>query len=221
MLFIFDVGGVVTNSAAIYPLVAHKLNITTEQFLQFCGKPIHLAQQDNSLLGPHAPVSETGSDQEVQQFSPDIALALTKGTIDVATFWSIFTERSHLTPKENYWYTMFTPVPNKAVYSIISRLKRNYRVVNGTNTIQDHYDIHMAHHDYDIFDKIYASQLMHEAKPEPSFWKYILNEEHVEPEDTFFIDDSPVNVLTAASLGINTHHFTDAAHLEQALTKWL
>lgn len=192
MTFIFDIGGVVTNSAAIYPLIAQKLHMTTEQLIQFC----------------------SASDY-------DIALALTKGKIDVTEFWRIFSERSHIDVQENYWRTLFHPVQNKAVYDIITRLQKKYRVVTGTNTIQDHYDTHMKHHDYDIFNKVYASQLMHEAKPELDFWKYILNAEQLAPSDAFFIDDTQENIDAAGSLGIHTHHFIDAAHLEEAVAQWL
>lgn len=209
MLFIFDVGGVLTNSAAIYPLVASKLAISVSEFIYYCGSrtpPVDAPAQNG--FKPQTP------------FAPDIALELTKGTIDVEQFWKIFTERSHIEVHENYWQTLFNPVRNNAVYDIITKLKKKYRVVGGTNTIQNHYDIHMVHHDYDIFDKCYASQYMHEAKPELPFWKYILDAEHTQPHDAFFIDDTQANIDAASSLGINVHHFIGAEDLAAAVKNY-
>ena len=205
MLFIFDVGGVVTNSAAIYPLVAAKFNISVPEFAFYCGG-----------YGETAPQGFPKG----KSFTPDIALELTKGNITIDDFWRIFTERSHLVPKENYWATLFKPVRNEKTYEIIAKLKKHNRVISGTNTIQDHYDIHMANHDYDIFDKCYASQLMHEAKPELSFWTYILKAEHVEAKDAYFIDDTQANIDAAASLGLNVHHFIGADDLELAVKNY-
>ena len=205
MLFIFDVGGVVTNSAAIYPLVAAQFNISVPEFAFYCGG-----------YGGQVPQGFKSG----KQFSPDISLELTKGNITIDDFWRIFTERSHLVPKENYWATLFKPVRNEKTYEIIEKLKKHNRVISGTNTIQDHYDIHMKKHDYDIFDKCYASQLMHEAKPELPFWTYILNAEHVDAKDAYFIDDMQANIDAAASLGLNVHHFTTADDLEAAVKNY-
>lgn len=206
MLFIFDVGGVVTNSAAIYPLIAEKLSLSVSEFAFYCGGYEDSAPSEFPLEKP---------------FTPDIALELTKGIITSDAFWKIFTERSHLVPKENYWATLFKPVRNEEVYKIIAELQKKNRVVCGTNTIQNHYDIHQENHDYDIFDKCYASQLMHEAKPEASFWTYILNAEKVAPKDTFFIDDRQANIDTAKSLGLSTFHFTNAKELRAAVQNYL
>ncbi len=42
--------------------------------------------------------------------------------------------------------------------------------------------------------------------------------DHPQPSDVLFIDDREDNVQAAAALGFKTHHFTDAAGLEQACT---
>jgi len=206
MLFIFDVGGVLTNSAAIYELIAKKLNLSLDEFSFYCGIP-----------GSPAPTHFQGKNA----FTPNLEMELMKGNITAAEFWHTFTERSHVQVTENWWATLFNPKRNVKVYDIISRLKKRYRVVGGTNTIQDHYEIHQSHHDYDIFDTCYASQIIREAKPELPFWKYILAAEKTNARDAFFIDDTQENIDAADSLGINTHHFVNAEDLEIALKQYL
>ncbi|MBT8082631.1 MAG: HAD-IA family hydrolase [Gammaproteobacteria bacterium] len=54
-------------------------------------------------------------------------------------------------------------------------------------------------------------------KPEPQIYEYLLDAYQLEPTDTIFIDDLPENLDAAASLGIRTIRFVDAAQCERAL----
>ena len=50
---------------------------------------------------------------------------------------------------------------------------------------------------YDLFDAIYASNEIHHYKPNPSFFRYILDKENVSSEDAYFIDDLEKNIENA------------------------
>ena len=52
-------------------------------------------------------------------------------------------------------------------------------------------------------------------KPDPAFWTDILAAESMEPERTFFVDDSPVNVEAARNLGIRAEVFQGADKLRR------
>lgn len=55
-------------------------------------------------------------------------------------------------------------------------------------------------------------------KPDPRIYEITLARMgHPAPGEVFFIDDSQKNVDAAAALGFRTHHFKNAARLEQAL----
>ena len=200
MTFIFDVGGVLTNNLPLFTLIPQALNISKDQWEYFLG-----------------PKWEDGIKNSTNPFKTNLYLELTKGKITTKEFWKLFEERSHIKTQDDLWKRFFDPVRNIEVYRIIEKLKKKSRVIGGTNTISDHYDIHMQKDDYDIFDKTYASQILGEAKPFLSFWKKILNEENIDAKDAFFIDDRQTNIKAAASLGLHVHHFTDAQKLMTVL----
>lgn len=129
-------------------------------------------------------------------------------------------------PQENYWRTFFEPVLQPGTVQLIRDLQAaGNRVVCGTNTIDVHYQSHIDHGDYSIFDAVYASHLMGQVKPDITFWHYIRNAENAATDpacvrvrpaggwafsDMLFFDDMQKNVDAAASLGIHAHQFTTA-----------
>lgn len=112
----------------------------------------------------------------------------------------------------------FTPHPDQATADVINELKaRGIRVVCGTNTGDAHYAIHQELGQYSIFDRVYASHLIHLAKPDPAFYTHILNAEGVKPEEAFFTDDWPPNAEAASKLGMASFTYTDADTLRSQL----
>ena len=79
----------------------------------------------------------------------------------------------------------------------------------------------MTRGDYAFFDQTYASQLMGAKKPDPLFWKLILDAEKCESSDVFFTDDLEANVQAAAALGIHAFQFTSAKDLRRAIKEFL
>jgi putative hydrolase of the HAD superfamily len=58
-------------------------------------------------------------------------------------------------------------------------------------------------------------------KPDPQFWKMILDAEKCAPSDAFFTDDLEANVQAAAALGIHAFQFTSAKDLQRAIKEFL
>jgi putative hydrolase of the HAD superfamily len=56
----------------------------------------------------------------------------------------------------------------------------------------------------DYFDAIYLSFRVKMMKPDEQFFRYVLTQEKIFPEETIFIDDGPRNVAAASQLGIYT-----------------
>ncbi len=197
MLFIFDMGGVVTNTFLLTQLY-NKLNITTEDFFKLCA-----------------------SGQE------DIWNLFQTGKINPQQFWTQFNERVAASKDEKYskvpvvendlFRLYFHPSKNLETVSLIQQLKKKHRVVCGTNTIDSHWENHMERGDYAFFNQTYASNKIGCAKPDPHFFELILEAEQTAPEDAFFTDDRADNVAAAASLGIHAELFTSAAELT---AKW-
>lgn len=68
-----------------------------------------------------------------------------------------------------------------------------------------------------IFDHVIISGNEGMAKPDPNFFMHALDLLGVEPEEAIFIDDSPTNVQSANSLGIDSFLYTNIEDLQ----KWL
>ncbi len=149
--------------------------------------------------------------------------AMERGLISSEEFWMIYCERVQCTTvSQNYWKTLFTPEVREDTARLISRVKKaGFRVVAGTNTIDVHYQAHIEHGDYEPFDAVYASNLIHCVKPRPSFFYHILeNDSGAESFDKMiFIDDSPENVAAAERLGIHGILFTDAESVQKEIER--
>jgi 2-haloacid dehalogenase len=57
------------------------------------------------------------------------------------------------------------------------------------------------------------------VKPERAIFELLLARYELRAEACLFIDDSPANIAAARSLGMATHHFTNAQRLEAALVE--
>ena len=193
MLFIFDMGGVVTNTflpAQLYK----KLNITGEDFFQLCS-----------------------------QGEKDIWQLFQTGKINPQKFWTLFNERVAASKEEKFrkvplvendlFRLYFHPSKNLETVELIQQLKKKHRLVCGTNTIDSHWENHMERGDYAFFNQTYASNKIGCAKPDPHFFELILEAEETAAEEAYFTDDKAENVAAAASLGIHAELFTSAADL--------
>lgn len=141
------------------------------------------------------------------------------GEITTDEFWSRFSSRYGKEIEEELFGKFFSPRLDQGVMEIIKRLKNDSRVVCGTNTFDPHYDYLLEHGYYDIFDAVFASNKIGVSKPNPDFYRYILNDEGVKPEDALFVDDSEENVSAAKKLQIKSILFTDSINLGRLIER--
>jgi glucose-1-phosphatase len=181
-LFIFDMGGVVVRECSLWTGVI---------------KALGLEDSETTLAAYLGPLQ-----------------AASRGNISSMESLTLTAQRERLpVPRENYWQTLFHPVCNEQTVSLINTLRTaGQRVVCGTNTIDVHYEYHMKKGEYDIFDKVYASNIIGQIKPDITFWHKIRDaEKNYTFSDMLFFDDLKENVDAAASLGIHACLFTGAA----------
>lgn len=152
---------------------------------------------------------------------PSLLAQHSKAAIDEQQMWEQF---SHMTGiavpkyKDSLWGRYFKPELDPHVVEVIEELKKKgYRVVCATNTEEAHYTHHRDAAQYDIFDAVYASLHLGEAKPDRAFFDKILETEQVKPEEALFVDDLPENCEAAASLGINAIVYSDPVELRWQL----
>ena len=112
----------------------------------------------------------------------------------------------------------FSPSSDERVLGLCDMLRGNgKRVVVGSNTFAPHWEyVHaMPSRPLSHFDALYASHLMHLAKPDAAFWKHICSAEGCSPEETVFIDDLEENCRGAESIGINAFLYRGEGRFER------
>jgi putative hydrolase of the HAD superfamily len=138
--------------------------------------------------------------------------ALQTGKLTAEEFVYMFSRKLGRPVPGNIWEMFFKPEPIKDTIEIIEQLRREHRVIAGTNTIEPHFKVHKSRGDYNVFDKVYASHIIGFAKPD---------RESCRPEETFFTDDTAINVDAAARIGMNAFHFTESSILREKLREYL
>jgi len=159
------------------------------------------------------------TDEQFSAFAGKEMGRFLKGEITTDEFWSSFSSRYGKEIEEELFGKFFSPRLDQGVMEIIKRLKNDSRVVCGTNTFDPHYDYLAEHGYYDIFDAVFASNKIGVSKPNPDFYRYILNDEGVKPEDALFVDDSEENVSAAKKLQIKSILFTDSTTLGRLIER--
>ena len=105
-------------------------------------------------------------------------------------------------------------------FILLEKLKRNYRTFLLSNTNQIHYDHYTEYccrefkvELQDLFEKAYFSFRMGLRKPDPQIFLKILDENHLNPEETLFIDDAPENIEAARKLNIRAYQLNEGIDL--------
>ncbi len=141
------------------------------------------------------------------------------GRIGPDRFWKQLGRIYGREVSEDLWYTFFHPTIDDCVVDLISELRsRGNVVVAGTNTVEGHYRYHLEHGEYDAFDRVYASHHIGAEKPDPAFYRAILDAERVGSADAVFIDDRAENVAGAQRVGMRAALFTSCAELRRSLS---
>ncbi|MBP5519485.1 MAG: HAD-IA family hydrolase [Treponema sp.] len=215
MLFIFDMGDVVTNTFLMEPLYK-KLNMTEDDFEKVC----HL-ESDN--IWKLLQIGKITSEQFWTEFNNRIGKiqrAILNGVMKIGDN-VVFSNQVKFVDipqiDTDLFRLYFHPTKNMQTIELIQNLKKKHRVVCGTNTIQSFWENHLERGDYAFFNQTYASNKIGFAKPDPRFFELILEAEATEPQNAFFTDDKLENVEAAKKLGINAVHFTSAQEL---IEKW-
>lgn len=117
---------------------------------------------------------------------------------------------------DDCWNAMLRGIPPVKL-ELLMRLQNEFQVflLSNTNAIHLHHingfllpkaEPQNALDDY--FHKAYYSHRMFKRKPDAEIFEQVLEENHLVPEQTLFLDDYAINIEGASSLGIKTVHVT-------------
>jgi glucose-1-phosphatase len=122
---------------------------------------------------------------------------------------------------DDAWNAMLGDIPEIRI-RVIQSLQRNYRLFLLSNTNTIHAEAFMAYisETYgsgllsSLFEQVYLSCNMGCRKPDAEIFHRVLMENHLNPSETLFIDDTERHVLGAAKCGLKTIYLTSDKTLE-------
>jgi glucose-1-phosphatase len=108
--------------------------------------------------------------------------------------------------------------------AFLKELNKKIRIAAFTNTIELHWALLTDPKNYQfpqLFETIFASHLIGEAKPARRAFTKVLNALGLSPEEVIFVDDSSLNVSGASQLGIKGIVFKNVESLREELRKYV
>jgi len=107
---------------------------------------------------------------------------------------------------------------------LLDQLRKQVAIAAFTNTMALHWDLLIDPKRYrfpQLFQTVFASHLLGDAKPRAEAFKKVLNALSVNPDEVVFVDDSEVNVSGASQLGIKGIVFKSPESLHAELRDYL
>ncbi len=138
-----------------------------------------------------------------------------KGLISPDEFRSelikLFPSHTSLKMIDDAWNAILIGIPEHRI-RLIENIKSIYRTFLMSNTNIIHYTVYMQELKQkfgygslsELFEKVYLSFELGMRKPDPNFFRLIINENDLNPSETVFIDDSEQNLHPAQNMGIQT-----------------
>lgn len=111
------------------------------------------------------------------------------------------------------------PIPRKDVWEKVHTLKeKGYKIYLLSNYNKDFFEIHTKGADFlnDIDGKVVSYEI-HQIKPEPAIYEYLLEKYQLNPQECVFFDDRPENTQAAEKLGIQSYTITSKEYLLDVL----
>ena len=124
------------------------------------------------------------------------------------------------------WNAMLLDLPEERV-NLLHQLKSNYRLFLLSNTNEIHirafekiYSIEYGKNLFEnLFEKYYYSSKIGLRKPNADCFKFVLQQNKLNPAETLFIDDSEQHIAGAVKCGLNAIHLKETETINEVLKK--
>ena len=137
-----------------------------------------------------------------------------KGEISTAYFINYFTQNFKLSKDELIlaWNAILLDFPKHRLQFLKDLSAKNaYRLFLLSNTnelhiswVQNNWGEDLYNEFKDCFEQFYLSHEIHLRKPNANIYEFVLNENKLKAEETFFIDDTKENTEAAEKVGIKS-----------------
>ncbi len=124
------------------------------------------------------------------------------------------------------WNALLVGIPESRI-RLLESIRETYRIFLLSNSNEIHYlkyreefQQQYGYRDFDaLFEKVYFSYRLHLKKPDPAIFRWVLNENKLNPAETLFIDDTLLHVEAAQELGITGYHLREGEDLTSLFEK--
>jgi putative hydrolase of the HAD superfamily len=152
----------------------------------------------------------------------DYVGSLSSGEITEQKYWERIAKSENINIRNvpsNLWETNYekgTKI-NKDIISLIKNLRKKYKTILLSNTIEPHVRINKKRRLFDSFDDVINSNEVHLSKNTTKIFKLALDRNKLKPEESVFIDDIQNFLDIAKSIGIKGILFKDVGQLKKEL----
>lgn len=109
-------------------------------------------------------------------------------------------------------------IPSENMFPTVSRIAESYRIALVSNTSEPHWISARRFLPFSPrLDPVIVSYAVESMKPEPEFYRSLLDESGVDANQILFIDDLAVNIETARTSGMIGHQFISQAIFESEM----
>ncbi len=122
------------------------------------------------------------------------------------------------------WNAMLMPISKENI-DFLNQLSEKYQLILLSNTCETHIQcfekmLQQTHHIESlelIFDKVYYSCRIGMRKPDTKIFQKIIKENHLNPTQTIYFDDTPEHIDAAKRLGIQSYLYPQNKPLQEIL----
>jgi putative hydrolase of the HAD superfamily len=143
-----------------------------------------------------------------------------KGMISSEAFVNHYTERFPVLTEHSFieaWNSILVEFPvHRLEFLKKIRATEKFKMILLSNTNELHIEwvkknINLYEEFKSNFDQFYLSHEIHYRKPDQDIFKFVLDENELDPNETLFIDDTQEHIQSAQLLGIHTWHLKAGA----------
>jgi putative hydrolase of the HAD superfamily len=158
-------------------------------------------------------LAKSGVDQITKEMMA-VAHQYEKGEISTSNFIDFFRVKVKLSKEDLIfaWNAVLLDFPKHRLQflkELVASKKYRLFLLSNTNDmhikwIQNDWGSELYEEFKSCFEQFYLSHEIHFRKPNADIYKFVLQENKLKAEETFFIDDTLENTMTAEKLGIQT-----------------
>lgn len=161
------------------------------------------------------------TENEIYEILAEPAILYEKGLINSIEFYKRATQILSLNMNYERFYFAWCSVLSEQVEgmeNILKDLYKTYPLYLLSNTNEAHLNHVKNNFQFlEYFKECFLSYKIGSMKPERQIYEYVLRHINFLPEEILYIDDKPLNVLTAKELGISSYHFINTQDLNNFL----